>query len=52
MSHPVIVAPIHIAELRAISHTDKGVKFDATVTLTRIDEELKDAIQKYQGIYR
>ena len=52
MSHLVIVAPTHIAELRAISHTDKGVKFGASVTLTRIDEELKDAIQKYPGIYR
>ena len=50
--HPVIVAPTHIAELRAISHTDKGVKFGASVTLTRIDTELKDAIQKYPGIYR
>ena len=33
MSHPVIVVPAHIAELRAISHTDKGVKFGASVTL-------------------
>ena len=52
MSHPVIVAPTHIAELRTISHTDKGAKFGASVTLTRIDEVLKDAIQKYPGIYR
>ena len=52
MLYPVIVAPTHIAELRAISHTDKGVKFGASVTLTRIDTELKDAIQKYPGIYR
>ena len=44
MSHPVIVAPTHIAELRAISRTDKGVKCGASVTLTRIDDELKDAI--------
>ena len=36
MSHPVIVAPIHIAELRAVSYTDKGVKFGASATLTRI----------------
>ena len=52
ISHPVIVAPAHIPELRAISHTDKGVKFGALVALTRIDTELKDAIQKYLGIYR
>ena len=52
MSHPVIVAPTHIAELRAMSHTDKGVKFGASVTLTRIDEELKDVTQKYPVIYR
>ena len=52
LSHPVIVAPTHIAELRDISHIDKDVKFGASVTLTRIDEELKDAIQKYLGIYR
>ena len=44
MSHPVIVAPTHVAELRAISRTDKGVKCGASVTLTDIDEELKDAI--------
>ena len=47
MPHPVIVAPNHITELRAISHTDKSAMFGASVTLTRIDEELKDAIQKY-----
>ena len=41
MSHPVIVAPTHITELKAISRTDKGVKFRDLVTLTRIDEELK-----------
>ena len=52
MSYPVIVAPTHIPELRAISHTDKGVKFGASVTLTRIDEELIDAIQKYPGNFR
>ena len=52
MSHLVIVAPTHLAELRAISLIDKGIKFGASVTLTRIDEELKDAIQKYPGFYR
>ena len=52
MSHPVIGAPTHIVELRAISHTDRGVKLGASVTLTRIDEEFKDTIQKYPGIYR
>ena len=52
MSHRVIVAPTHIPKLRAISHTDKGVKFGASVTITRIDDERKDAIQKYPGIYR
>ena len=52
MFYPVIVAPTHIAELRAISRTYKGVKFGASVTLIRIDEELKDGIQKYPSIDR
>ena len=52
MLYPVIVAPTHVAELKTITHTDRGIKFGAAVTLTQIDEELKDAIQKYLGMYK
>ena len=51
MKYPVIIAPTHISELNDVRHTDRGIKFGASVTLTRLDEELKDAVQKYPGKY-
>ena len=49
MKYPVIIAPTHIQELNSVTHTDKGIRFGASVTLTSIDEELKGAVQKYAG---
>lgn len=49
MKYPVIIAPTHISELNDIKHTERGVRFGASVTLTRLDEELKSAVQKYPG---
>ena len=49
MKYPIMIAPTHIEELLDITHTDLGIKFGASVTLSRIDEELKQAIDKYPG---
>ena len=49
MKYPVIIAPTHIPELNSIAHTDRGVRFGASVTLTSIDEELKGAVKEYPG---
>ncbi|XP_053396021.1 xanthine dehydrogenase/oxidase-like isoform X1 [Mercenaria mercenaria] len=47
MKYPVMIAPTHIPELVDITHTDLGIRFGASVTLSRIDQELKEAIAKY-----
>ena len=51
MKYPVMIAPTHIPELVDITHTDLGIRFGASVTLSRIDQELKQAIDKYPGMY-
>ncbi|KAL4238443.1 hypothetical protein ACF0H5_003151 [Mactra antiquata] len=47
MKYPVMIAPTHIPQLNDITHTDLGIRFGASVTLSRIDEELKLAQEKY-----
>ena len=51
MKYPVMIAPTHIAELSDVTHTDKGVRFGASVTLSTVDHELKDSLQKYPCRY-
>ena len=50
MKYPVMIAPTHIQELNQISHHGDGVTFGASVTLTQIEETLKDVIDKEPGI--
>lgn len=50
MKYPVMIAPTHIPELVDITHTDLGIRFGASVTLSRIDKELKEAVEKYPGM--
>lgn len=50
MKYPVMVAPTHIPELAKIEHTDMGIRFGGSVTLSRLDVELKHAVDKYPGM--
>ena len=47
--YPVIIAPMHVNELKCIENTTGGIKFGASVTLTRLEEELRSVIEKYPG---
>ena len=51
MVYPVIIAPTHIQELQSVVHDKRGIKFGASVTLTRMEKELKSAQQKYSGLF-
>ena len=51
MVYPVIIAPTHIQELQSVVHDNKGIKFGASVTLSRMEKELKSAQQKYPGLF-
>ncbi|KAL0969405.1 hypothetical protein UPYG_G00227010 [Umbra pygmaea] len=42
--YPVILAPAYIPELYKIEHTDQGIVFGASCTLTMLGEELKEAV--------
>ena len=49
MKYPVMIAPTHILELLGLQHTDRGIQVGASVSLTRLDQELKAAVQKCPG---
>lgn len=49
MHYPVIIAATNIAELKKIEHTDTAIRVGASVTLTVLDETLKDAVALYDG---
>ncbi|XP_066529339.1 xanthine dehydrogenase/oxidase isoform X2 [Hoplias malabaricus] len=44
--YPVILAPAYIHELRSIQYTENGIEFGASVTLSVLEEELREAIKK------
>ncbi|WAR00721.1 XDH-like protein [Mya arenaria] len=47
MKYPVLINPSHVPELVKVEHTEAGIRFGGSVTLSRIDEELKLALEKY-----
>ena len=49
MKYPVLINPSHVPELSHVETTAAGIRFGGAVTLTRVDEELKDALEKYPG---
>ena len=49
MHYPVIIAATHIKELCTIQQTDTGLCVGASVTLTTLDQALKQAIQQLDG---
>lgn len=50
MKYPVIIAATHVSELVAIEHTDDGIRFGGSVTITQLEVELKTAVQQYPGL--
>ena len=49
MKYPVLINPSRVPELSHVETTATGIRFGGAVTLTRVDEELKDALEKYPG---
>ena len=49
MVYPVMLSVTHIPELLQVEHCQTGIKFGASVTLTRLDQELKDTIKRLPG---
>lgn len=50
MKYPVMIAPTHVPELIKVEHTDAGIRFGGSVTLSRLDTELKQAVENYPGM--
>jgi len=49
MHYPVIIAATHIRELTAIHRTNAGIRVGASVTLSSLEQTLKQAIQQMHG---
>lgn len=49
LHYPVIIAPTHVPEMLDIVHSDLGIQFGASTTLTTIDDTLKEAINQQPG---
>jgi len=49
MHYPVIIAATHIKELGTIQQTNTGLCVGASVTLTTLDQVLKQAIRHHDG---
>lgn len=51
MHYPVIIAATHVAELNAVQYLDNGIRIGTSVTLTKLEEVLKNAINSMEGDY-
>ena len=47
--YPVLVAATHVKELTSVELVDSGIKLGASVTLTKLESTLKDAISSLPG---
>jgi len=47
--YPVIIAATHIKELNVIQQTDTGLRVGASVTMTTLDQSLKQIIRQLNG---
>ena len=47
--YPVLVAATHVKELTSVELLDSGIKLGASVTLTKLESTLKDAISSLPG---
>ena len=48
--YPVLIAATHIKELNEVKHTEEGIYFGASVSLSSMDDVLKDTVKKLPGI--
>ena len=49
--YPVLIAPTHVPELNEIEVTSQGVRFGASVSLTDVEDTLKQLIKERPGDY-
>ena len=56
MDYRVLIAPTHVPELLKVEHLETGIQFGASVTLSTIDEVLKESIEmqpeQKTGVFR
>jgi len=52
MHYPVIIAANHVKELKVIEQRANGFRVGASVTLTTLDETLKQAVHQMDGNIR
>lgn len=48
-NYPILIAPTHIPELNTVEETADGIIFGASVTLTTLEHELKEATRTMPG---
>jgi len=48
-NYPILIAPTHIPELNAVEHTADGIIFGASVTLSTLEDVLKEATDSLPG---
>lgn len=49
-NYPILIAPTHIPELKAVERTAEGIKIGASVTLSTFEDVLKEATCSLPGI--
>ena len=49
MHYPVMIAATHIKELNVVQQTSTGLRIGASVTLTTLDQALKQTIAQLDG---
>lgn len=47
--YPVLVAVTNVAELLVVEYTEEGIRFGSSVTLSTLDNTLKEAVRKMSG---
>ena len=47
--YPILIAPTHIPELNAVEHTSDGIRFGASVTLSTLEDVLREATHTLPG---
>ena len=50
-NYPILIAATHISELNAVEHTTDGIRFGASVTLTTLEDVLKEVMDSLPGTY-
>ena len=48
-NYPILIAPTHIPELNAVEHTADGIIFGTSVTLSTLEDVLREATDSLPG---